>query len=86
MAIFDTHAYVQRLRNGGVVAKQAGAHSEGLLGALKEGVATNAQMQTLETNQKALQKEMQLTQREIQILRWLLVLGIAWLSLLKFLP
>ena len=78
MAIFDTHAYVQRLRKGGVVAKQAGAHSEGLHEVLKNGVATSTQFQALDTRLAALQ-------REIQLNRWLLVFVIAWMTLLDFL-
>ena len=75
MAVFDTQAYVQRLRKGGVVAKQAGAHSEGLHEALKEGVATNAQLQMLDVKMTALQ-------REVQLNRWLIVFLMALVTLL----
>ncbi len=82
MAVFDTQAYVQRLRKGGVVAKQAGAHSEGLHEALKEGVATNAQLQTVEMNLVSLDVRMTALQREVQLNRWLIVFLMALVTLL----
>ena len=52
----------------------------------KKGVATNAQLQTLEEKMMMLGVRMTALQREIRLNRWLLVFLMAWLTFLRFLP
>jgi hypothetical protein len=51
--VFDTLAYTQKLRAGGVPPDQAEAHAEALKAALAETVATKGDLQAVETTLKS---------------------------------
>lgn len=73
---FDRLAYMDRLREAGFDEKQARAHAEALNGALRDSVATKADIERLEIKLDA-KIETTAASLKIEILRWLVVTQIA---------
>ncbi|KAF2992769.1 CCDC90 family protein [Methylocystis sp. MJC1] len=78
---FDRLAYMDRLREAGFDEKQARAHAEALDAALRDSVATKADVDRLETKLEA-KMETLAANLKVEILRWLFVTQIALLGVL----
>lgn len=81
--IFDRLAYVDRLRAAGVDESQARAHAEALDVALRDGVASKADIDRLETKLSSdidrLEAKIETTTAnlKVEILRWMVVTQLA---------
>lgn len=74
---FDRLAYMDRLREAGFDEKQARAHAEALDAALRDTVATKADVERLEAKMETLAANL-----KVEILRWLFVTQIALVGVL----
>ncbi len=58
--IFDTHAYVKKLRDAGVDERQAEVQADALVSLVEDRLATKKDLSEVETNLKRDMKEMEL--------------------------
>jgi hypothetical protein len=73
---FDRLAYIDRLREAGFDEKQARAHAEALDAALRDSVATKADIENVKLQLEA-KIETTAANLKVEILRWLFVSQIA---------
>jgi hypothetical protein len=73
---FDRLAYIDRLRQAGVGENEARAHADALDAALRDTVATKADVNNLELRLEA-KIETTAANLEVEIVRWLFVSQIA---------
>lgn len=69
---FDRLAYIDRLKEAGVDEKQARAQADALDAALRESVATKADLERLESKLETLSANL-----KVDILRWLVITQLA---------
>ena len=74
--IFDRLAYVDRLRAAGVDENEARAHAEALDVALRDSIATKADIDRLEAKLEA-KIETSSANLKVEILRWMVVTQLA---------
>jgi hypothetical protein len=83
--LFDRLTYIDRLKRGGIADDQARAHAEAMDAALRESVATRADLDALKIAMAAIESKIDLAVKDMTIrLGGIVALGVAVLAASKF--